>query len=249
MNTYFNVPLEFDVEVVHRTIEEALKAGAKGYVCVMESNNLAVSQRDAQLMKIVNSALVNICDGSNIAWLLGCIHKQPFRSYTGNEVFLHFISQKKYTHYFLGNTRPVLDSLRENLAKTDPRIQSMVFCELPFCKVEDFDYPRIAEAINAEAPDMIWVSLGAPKQENFMSALCPYLKKGILFGVGAAFNFNAHTGSVKRAPEWMRNLRLEWLYRAYEEPRKNVPRYWNFLRLLPGLAFREWRFKRAGSLD
>ena len=73
----------------------------------------------------------------------------------------------------------------------------------------------------------------------FMSRLQPYLNRGIMFGFGAIFNFNAGVGNVKRAPQWMLKLRLEWLYRAFNEPKKNVPRYVNFLKILPRLIREE----------
>ena len=68
-----------------------------------------------------------------------------------------------------------------------------------------------------------------------MNKLQPFLKQGVMFGFGAIFNFNAGIGSVKRAPKWMLGLRLEWLHRALEDPKKNVPRYWNFIKTLPRL--------------
>ena len=74
--------------------------------------------------------------------------------------------------------------------------------------------------INADNPDIIWVSLGAPKQEMFMSRLKPYLKRGVMFGYGAIFNFNAGVGAVRRAPKLMLRMRLEWLYRAFAHPRR-----------------------------
>lgn len=73
----------------------------------------------------------------------------------------------------------------------------------------------------------------------FMNRLQPYLNRGIMFGFGAIFNFNAGVGNVKRAPQWMLKLRLEWLYRAFNEPQKNVPRYANFLKILPRLIKEE----------
>jgi N-acetylglucosaminyldiphosphoundecaprenol N-acetyl-beta-D-mannosaminyltransferase len=112
--------------------------------------------------------------------------------------------------------------------------------------VEDFDYPAIAERINSDNPDIIWVSLGAPKQEFFMARLLPYLHRGVLFGFGAIFNFNAGIGHVKRAPEWMRRLKMEWLYRAFEEPSKNIPRYRNFIHILPSLVSKEIRQRHNG---
>jgi len=241
MNKYFNVHLEFDKNKIENVIQMAISNNQKGYVCIIESNNLAIANKDIVFNGVVNNSLINTCDGSNIAWLLSHIYKQKLHSYTGNDIFLNFISKKKYKHYFLGNTQIVLNSLKENLSKTDPAISEMVFKELPFKNVADFNYKQIGEDINKNNPDLIWVSLGAPKQELFMSMLLPYINRGIMFGVGAAFNFNAPSGKIKRAPLWMRKNRLEWLYRAFEEPQKNVPRYWNFIKLLPQLMIHEWK--------
>ncbi len=245
MNAYFNVNIEFDPQAVDDTIRDTIRTGGKGYVCAIESNNLTVANTQPDFQQAVNGALVNICDGSNLAWLLGKLHGQPFRSYIGADLFVRYIKAGQFKQYFLGNTRPVLDGLRENLSKFDPKIASMPFVELPFRTVDEFDYPQIAADINRESPDIIWVSLGAPKQEFFMSKLLPYLDRGVMFGFGAIFNFNAGAGHVKRAPGWMLALRLEWLYRAFEEPKKNVPRYANFLKILPRLIHDERRKLRG----
>jgi N-acetylglucosaminyldiphosphoundecaprenol N-acetyl-beta-D-mannosaminyltransferase len=241
MKQYFNVFLEFDKAKVQHIIIKAINQNQVGYVCAIESNNLTIANKNSLFREVVNHALVNVCDGSNIAFFLRKIHKQDFTSYVGNDIFTDFIKKKQYRHYFIGNTSPVLESLKNNLAKIDPAISQMKFIELPFLKVEEFDYPQIAKAINKDNPDLIWVSLGVPKQEFFMSLLSPHMNRGVMLGVGAAFNFNASTGNVKRAPLWMRKTRMEWLYRAIEEPKKNIPRYWNFLRILPLLLFNEWK--------
>lgn len=120
----------------------------------------------------------------------------------------------------------------------------MPFVELPFRSVDEFDYKSIAADINNYRPDIIWVSLGAPKQEFFMNRLLPFLERGVMFGFGAIFNFYSGVGSVKRAPAWMRRLKLEWLYRAIEEPKKNIPRYLRFIKLLPRLIKEEKKRER-----
>ena len=235
MNTFFNVKLEFDREAVDRVIQSTIETGGKGYVCAIESNNLAIANKNASFNEVVNGALVNVCDGSNVAWVLGKIYKKNFRSFTGTDLFTHYVNMGRYKQYFLGNTREILEALRNNLSGTDPKIGEMAFNELPFRMVDEFDYKDIAQTINNDNPDIIWVSLGAPKQEEFMSRLLPHLNRGVLFGVGAAFNFKANTGRVKRAPRWMQKLRFEWLYRAFNEPGKNIPRYWGFIKILPKL--------------
>lgn len=238
---YFNVRLEFDKEMFDKTIFDTIAGGGKGYVCSVESNNLTVANTRPEFLEVLNGALVNNCDGSILAKILARIHKQPIDSYIGADIFIKYVRMCRFRQYFLGNTPEVLNGLKENLSKIDAKIADMQFETLPFRSVDEFDYQGIADKINADNPDIIWVSLGAPKQEMFMSRLEPYLNRGVMFGFGAIFNFNSGVSHVKRAPEWMLKLRLEWLYRAFNEPKKNVPRYWNFIKILPRLIREERR--------
>lgn len=239
MEKYFNVNLEFDKFVVDDVIGSCIKNNKPGYVCSVESNNLSVANVNNEFLEVLNGAVVNICDGSMLATILGFIHKKPFKPYIGADLFINYVRSGKYKQYFLGNTHEVLSGLRKELSKIDPKIANMPFVELPFRSVDEFDYKSIAADINNYRPDIIWVSLGAPKQEFFMNRLLPFLERGVMFGFGAIFNFYSGVGSVKRAPAWMRRLKLEWLYRAIEEPKKNIPRYLRFIKLLPRLIKEE----------
>lgn len=244
---YFNVKLEFDKDEFDKIVFETIANGGKGYVCSVESNNLTVANTRPDFLEVLNGALVNNCDGSVLAEILGHIHHQPLSSYIGADIFIKYIRMRKFRQYFLGNTEEVLAGLKKNLSGIDPKIREMRFETLPFRKVGEFDYAGIAAKINADDPDIIWVSLGAPKQEEFMSRLEPYLNRGVMFGFGAIFNFNAGVGKVKRAPKWMLSLKLEWFFRAFNEPGKNVPRYWRFVKLLPKLVREEKKkIKRDG---
>lgn len=236
---YFNVYLEFDKNKVDSIIENTIRNGGRGYVCSIEANNLSVANQDPFFGEVVNSALVNICDGSVLASILSFLHKENLNKYIGADLFINYVQKKKYRQFFLGNTPEVLEGLRKNLSKIDLAILDMRFETLPFKAVADFDYPAIAAMINQDKPNIIWVSLGAPKQELFMNRLLPFLDQGVLFGFGAIFNFYSGTNTVKRAPGILRKMKLEWLFRAFQEPKKNVPRYWAFIRLLPNLIKEE----------
>ena len=191
---YFNVRIEFDKDKFDKTIFEAIEKGIPGYSCSVESNNLTVANQNPEFLEILNGALVNNCDGSILAKILAWIHKEPIDRYIGADIFIKYVKMCKFRQFFLGNTEEVLAGLRENLSKIDPRIADMRFETLPFKKVDEFDYEGIAQMINEDNPDIIWGALGAPKQEMFMALLKPYLKRGIMFGYGAIFNFNAGVG-------------------------------------------------------
>jgi N-acetylglucosaminyldiphosphoundecaprenol N-acetyl-beta-D-mannosaminyltransferase len=77
--------------------------------------------------------------------------------------------------------------------------------------------------INDTAPDIVWVGLSTPKQEQWMAAHTDRLTAPVLIGVGAAFDF--HAGLKKQAPRWMQRGGLEWLFRLVSEPGRLWKRY------------------------
>ncbi len=236
---YFNIKLEFDKVKVDEIIEESIKNGVKGYVCSVEGTIMSITYSNPEYLNIINNSLVNICDGSSIAYFASILYKRKFTTYIGAELFLNYISKNKYRYYFLGNTPEVLYGLKNNLEKLNPAIREMTFETLPFEKVENFDYPAIANRINDDNPDIIWVSLGAPKQEEFMYRILPFLNRGIMFGFGAIFNFNAGVNNIKRAPKIFLKLNLEWVYRFIKEPLKQGKRIYKIIKSLPMIIIEE----------
>lgn len=236
---YFGVKLEFDKTKVDQIIFDTISNKGKGYVCSVESNVMATANMDEKFREIVNSALVNICDGNFVAKTIGWVHGKHFETNIGADLFIKYMSKKKFTHYFLGNTSEVLSNLKINLSKIDHRISQMPFVALPFRAVEDFNYKEIAADINKHSSDIIWVSLGAPKQEIFMYNLLPYINKGIMFGFGAIFNFYSGLKGQERAPGILLKYKLEWLYRLFQDPIKISNRIWLYLKIVPGLIKEE----------
>jgi N-acetylglucosaminyldiphosphoundecaprenol N-acetyl-beta-D-mannosaminyltransferase len=232
-NTYFNIKLEFDQNKVDQIIHETIMNNGKGYVCSVEGNILANCSLDANFKNIINNSLVNICDGSSIALLASLIHQKKMQTYIGADLFMKYIKKARYKSLFLGNTTEVLQGLKSNLSQYDRSINNMVFETLPFKNVDEFNYAEIAEMINENNPDLIWVSLGAPKQEIFMSKLLPLLNRGVMFGFGAILNFYSLNTTEKRAPKIFLKLNLEWIYRIYNNPQKQLPKIRLIVKTLP----------------
>jgi N-acetylglucosaminyldiphosphoundecaprenol N-acetyl-beta-D-mannosaminyltransferase len=242
MNSYFNINIEFDKNVIDNTIQDCIKASKKGYVCVVDGNVLATTYTDDSYKSIVNGGLVNTCDGSSIALIASKIHGEKFSTYTGPELFSKYIKEN-YRQYFLGNTEENLQLLRNRFLESGYNVDQFKMQSLPFKKVEDFDYKSISNEINAFSPDIIWVSLGAPKQEIFISKLYPFLNKGVAFAIGAAFNLFLGVDTNKRAPKFMRNMHLEWLFRVFQEPKRVGKRAFSYLIILPRLILQEIKHK------
>ena len=239
MENYFNIFLEFDKAKINTTIQQAIENNAPAYVCSVDGNNLVSANENPAHREVLNNALVNLCDSAWIPLFVNFIHRKQYRNYAGADLFLEYIRQKRYRQFFLGSTPKILQGLKKELSRIDPSIDGMRFESLPFREIEEFDYQGIAQMINDDNPDIIWVSLGAPKQEQFMFRLKPFLNRGIMFGFGAIFNFNSGIAGNKRAPSWLIHIHLEWLFRIFQDPKRMKKRYWHIAISLPKLLWEE----------
>ena len=246
MATYFHIDYEFSPGQALERIAAQCRTSPAGYVCVADGNVLVQVHRDPAYRRVVQGALFSICDSSWVPLYLKRLYGFKPRQYSGSDIFRDITGAKRFRMAFLGASQEVLDALRAQLSELDPRIGDMLFEALPYADVDAFDYAGIAEAVNADNPDIIWVALGAPKQERFAARLAPLLKRGVIIPVGAVFNFRSGLG-IRRAPEWMVKCHLEFLYRLFSEPRKQCKRVGQILRYTPGILRQERKVRNAAS--
>ena len=240
MDTYFKIRYEFDRRGVSEAIAERLRHSGSDYICVADGVILDIANRNPEYLRVVNGGMFSICDSSYVPLYVKWIYGQRREQYCGSEIFRDIVSSRQYRMIFLGAQQSTLDSLKANLEKMNPDVAGMRFVELPFLPVCEFDYPAIARMIEEDGADIVWIALGAPKQEIFMSELKPHLGRGVMIAVGAAFKFFSGV-ETKRAPEWMVRHHLEFVHRIVQEPRKQLRRCFDILRTLPLLLYREWR--------
>ena len=128
------------------------------------------------------------------------------------------------THYFYGGKNDeVLSRLKCNLERDYPGINIVGMYSPPFRPLTEEEDVAVCNEINRLKPDFVWVGIGAPKQEIWMYEHQTKLHGVKMFGVGAGFDFIA--GSLAKAPEWMENASIEWLYRLIKEPKRLWRRY------------------------
>lgn len=243
MEKFFHIRYEFDKELVWKRIEHQIASGQPNYICVADGVVVDHVQRNPAYRKTVDDGMFAICDSGWVPLYLRWIYGIRRNQYCGPMIFRDLIEQGKHRMIFLGTDQKTLDSLRQELVKLNPDVQQMTFYELPFKPVADFDYPAIARLIEADGADVIWIALGAPKQDFFMTLLKPYLKRGVMIGVGAAFNFYSGLGE-QRAPDWVVRMHLEFVYRILQSPKKQLTRCKGILTTLPGMLWGEWRRKK-----
>ena len=164
METYFNIRYEFNRELVHERIASQLASGPADYICVADGVVMNTANRNADYLAAVNGGMFSICDSGYVPLYIKWIYGKHPKQYCGSEIFMDIVSSRKYRMIFLGTQQQTLDALKKNLMGINPDVADMMFYELPFCTVEEFDYPAIARMIEQDGADIIWVALGAPKQ-------------------------------------------------------------------------------------
>lgn len=205
-------------------VDQRLRDGGGGYVCFTNVHGVVMGREDPAFRAVTNGSFLSLADGKPVYWTGRCLGAADLGHVAGPDFFLaclrRFASRR---HYFLGSTPPVLRALVENLRAGIPGLNVCGSLSPPFRALSPEESAAQLQEVAAARPDFIWVGLGAPKQERFMSAAAGALAPALLFGVGAAFDFQA--GSVRRAPLLLRRLGLEWLYRLAQEPRRLWRRY------------------------
>lgn len=206
-------------------IEEHLEELKGRYICVSNVHTTVTAYRDPAYRAVQNGAAMNIPDGKPLSIVQCMGGEKDAGRVPGPDLMpeLFALSEKKgYRHYFYGSTQETLDALKEKLSEKYPKMDIVGMYSPPFRPMTEEEDREAVERINAAKPDFIWVGLGAPKQEKWMAdhegRVC-----GVMLGVGAGFDF--HAGTVKRAPKWMQEVCMEWLYRIGQDPKRLLIRY------------------------
>jgi len=194
------------------------------FIAVTDMHSITEAHHERSFKHVLNSADMVVPDGMPLVWLgrwQGCPLK---RRVYGPELMHSFCQEttSKYRHFFYGGG-PGVPTLLANTLQEKYGIDVAGSYSPPFRMLSKEEDQEVVALINAAKPDVLWVGLGAPKQEYWMYEHRPRLRVPVLIGVGAAFDFNI--GRVRQAPRWMREHGLEWLFRLLQEPRRLRRRY------------------------
>lgn len=208
------------------TIDGWIARGERRYVCVANVHSVMEAHRDPLLRTVMNGSGLTTPDGMPLVWLLRHAgHANASRVY-GPDLMLDVCRRSVaagHRHFFLGGGHGVADKMAERLCSRIPGLQVVGTLSPPFRPLTPDEDEALVESVNAAAPDIVWVGLGAPKQELWMAAHRSRLDAPVLIGVGAAFDF--HAGTVPQAPAVLQRAGLEWAFRLVKEPRRLWFRY------------------------
>lgn len=208
------------------TIEKWIIQRQREYVCVTNVHLIMECQRDEKLRQIHNRAGMVTPDGMPLVWLSHLNGFQQVERVYGPDLLLAFCARSAtqgYRHYFYGGAEGVPQLLVKRLKQRFPGLEVAGMFSPPFTPLSPREDAQIVEMINQTRPDVIWVGLGAPKQERWMAAHLGRIQAPVMIGVGAAFDF--HSGLKPQAPYWMQRHGLEWIFRLATEPQRLWRRY------------------------
>jgi N-acetylglucosaminyldiphosphoundecaprenol N-acetyl-beta-D-mannosaminyltransferase len=207
-------------------IEQWVKQRHKAYVCVAPVSTVVEAIDDTDYRRIINNADMVTPDGMPVVWTARLKGQKEIRRVYGPDLMRLICEDpclSHLKHFFLGATNETLSLLQECLREKNPDIQIMGVFAPPFLKQAQREEKAVIDRINQSGADILWVGLGSPKQDYWISLHRNLLDIPVIIGIGAAFDFLA--GVKPQAPVWMRQCGLEWLFRLCCEPRRLWRRY------------------------
>jgi len=211
--------LQFDNVTMDEALERAkqILAGDRAAYVVTPNAEIAYeAMHNEDLRQLVNDADLVLPDGAGVV-LASKILKTPLKQKVAGVDFadnlLGVLAQTGGSVYLLGSKPGIAELAAEKMLAKHPGLTIAGMADGYF-KEEG----PVVEKINAVKPDVLFVCLGAPKQEKFMAAHQQELQVKLMAGLGGSLD--SFAGTVKRAPRWMINLSLEWLYRLIKEPKR-----------------------------
>lgn len=194
-------------------------------VCICNVHSVVTAEGDLELREAINGADLATPDGMPVAWLIGRRRGIRQARISGPDLTVELCRQAEIENIsiaFYGSTEGTLSLLRAELQNRHPHLKVAALISPPFRTLTPAERNAYTEELNGSGAGIIFIGLGCPKQEIWMADATRDLK-GVLIGVGAAFEFIA--GTVRRPPLWMQRNGLEWLGRLIAEPRRLWRRY------------------------
>ena len=227
-----------------QTIDKLIKENHNAYVVTPNVDHIVQLESGGPLVDVYKNADLILTDGKPLIWV-SKLYKNPIKEkISGSDLFPRLCAlaaEKGYRMYFLGAAEGVAAKAAVNLEKRYPGLQVVGTYSPPFgFEKDELEIEKITRCIKDKKPHILVVGLGCPKQELFILHHKDELDVPLSLGLGASLDFEA--GNIKRAPAWMAEHGLEWLYRFIQEPRRLFKRYFIDDAKFIGLI---WKYRKA----
>ena len=208
-------------EVIKIIIDRTVNKAAPEYVVTPNAHHLVQLQKNAEFRAIYRNAFLSVPDGVPLLWVAK-LQNTPLKGrVNGTELLASLCAEAANNGlkvFFLGGCPGAAKLAAAKLQQKHPHLRVAFYCPPHGFEQDRAELAKINQKIKNTAPDLLFVGLGAPKQEKWMAA--NYQQLGVPVSIGIGVSFELLAGVVKRAPIWMQKTGLEWLYRLLAEPRR-----------------------------
>lgn len=223
-----------NTEIDNLTMEEALKEidfliqkNKNAYVVTPNIDHIVQLERGGELVDVYENADLILTDGKPLLWISKLYGTPIKEKISGSDLFpllCKMAAKKGYRMFFLGAAEGVAAKAAENLQSRYKGLKVVGTYSPPFgFESNPNEMEKIEKMIKTSHPHILIVGLGCPKQEKFILNNRNKLDVPVSLGLGASIDFEA--GNVKRAPRWMSEHGLEWLFRITQDPKRMIKRY------------------------
>jgi N-acetylglucosaminyldiphosphoundecaprenol N-acetyl-beta-D-mannosaminyltransferase len=246
---------EVPVDVVQaaeaiEAIEALVRSGRGGAVFTPNVDHVVKAERDRAFREAYRAADLSLADGAPLIWASRLLGQPLPERVAGSDLVLPLArraAERGWRLYLLGGAPGDADGAAGKLRALGVEIAGVDAARIDLGPAGEAASRAAAERVREARADLVYVALGAPKQEIWIHRHRDVLGPAVALGVGASLAFLA--GTVSRAPPWVARSGLEWLHRLLREPRRLWRRY-----LVEDLAFlpivlRAWRGSRRGLRD
>jgi N-acetylglucosaminyldiphosphoundecaprenol N-acetyl-beta-D-mannosaminyltransferase len=250
LNSEASIPMEYilgvkvnalNMETTLGLFSKWIRTGEPHYVCCVPAHSIMSCVDQPELRSVFNSSGMCTPDGMAVVWLLKAKGFSKVERVYGPDLILAACEaglEPAWKHYFYGGIPGTGKKLADFMQQKYPGIKITGWESPPFRELSGEEKLALKERIQQAQPDVLWVAMGSPRQEWWMSEWVNELRVPVLVGVGAAFDFL--TGQKRQAPKWIQKTGLEWLFRLFNEPKRLWKRYAvNYPRFVV-LLFLEW---------
>lgn len=220
-------------------LDNHLSKQEKIFVVTANPEIVMKAKEEVQYKSVIDKATYITADGIGVVKAAQLLNKPIPERVTGYDTMVELLAlaeKKRYSIYLLGGQQETLEKAIANIKTSHPQINIVGHHNGFF----DWSSNKIQEEIASKKPDLIFVALGVPKQENWIAENLPHFEKGVFMGVGGSFDVIA--GTVERAPEVWQKANLEWLYRLIKQPSR-----WKRMLALPRFGLKILKVKVTGK--
>ncbi len=246
------------VPIDNLTMEEALErcdafiaagraTGRTHQIATANANFVVNSLHDPELRRILQEADMTTADGMPLVWASRLLGRPLPGRVTGVDLVTVLAAravERGYSIYFLGAREGVAARAAQMLQRCHPGLKIAGVYSPPPASVLEMDH-TVVERVRDARPDILLVAFGNPKQEKWIRMYAPELQVPVCIGVGGALDMIA--GTTMRAPVWMQQSGLEWVYRLAQEPRRLFKRYLRDSAYFGYFFARQWWAMRKGA--